>query len=73
MGPYYDHQVGRFVRADPLHDHDILLARARRARAEATRQVFGAVYRSLKAAARAATTLANFRHRQPARLTGGCN
>jgi len=87
MGPYYDHQVGRFERPDPPNDRDIVLARARRARAEATREVFGAVYRSLKAATGNLAGLArhagagaalrpphgDFRHGARARLTGGCN
>ena len=45
MGPFYDHQVGRFVRPDPVRDRDILLAHARRARAEAMADMFGALYR----------------------------
>ncbi len=69
MAPYYDQQVGRFARPDPLRDHDVILARVRRARAEATRQALTAIYRSLKSAA----TLREFRHRRPARLTAGCN
>jgi hypothetical protein len=87
MGPYYDHQVGRFERPEPLHDRDLLLARARRARAEATREVFGAVYRGLKAAAGTVAGLArhagagaalrpppsDFCPGRPTRLTGGCN
>ena len=45
MGPFYDHQVGRFVRPDPVRDRDILLAHARRARAEAMADMFGALHR----------------------------
>lgn len=87
MGPYYDHQVGRFERPDPVNDREILLARARRARAEATADMFGALWAGLKSAA---TAMAGFvrcagagaalrpprtelRHGGPARLTGGCN
>ena len=57
------------------------------ARAEAMREVFGAIYRRLKAAAGTAAGLArhagagaalrpphgHFRHGRPARLTGCCN
>jgi hypothetical protein len=53
MGPFYDHQVGRFERPDPVRDPDILLARARRARAEAMAEMFGTLYRSVKASAHA--------------------
>jgi hypothetical protein len=73
MGPYYDHQVGRFAPPDPVTDHDIIRARARRARAEATRDLLGAIGRGLKAAVRGVATLGDVRHRRPARLTGGCN
>lgn len=87
MGPRYDHQVGRFERPDPVNDRDILLARARRARAEATAQMFRAAYGGVKAAARGVALLlrhagagaawrpphGDFRHGGPARLTGGCN
>jgi hypothetical protein len=32
MGPYYDHQVGRFERLDPWQDHETMLgAHAKRA------------------------------------------
>jgi hypothetical protein len=53
MGPYYDHQVGRFERPDPWSDREILLARARRARAEATAELFGAIWAGVKFAAKA--------------------
>jgi hypothetical protein len=53
MGPYYDHQVGRFERPDPWHDHEILFARARQARADATAELFRALWSGLKIAARA--------------------
>lgn len=87
MGPYYDHQVGRFERPDPVNDRDILLARARQARAEAMAEVFGTLYRGLKSAAGAVVTFVrhagagaalrppyvDVRHHGPTRLTGGCN
>ncbi len=44
MGPYFDHQVGRFE----APDREILAARARQARAEATADMFGALYAGLK-------------------------
>jgi hypothetical protein len=47
MGPYYDHQVGRFEPLDPARHRDILLARARRARAEATAALLAALWRRL--------------------------
>jgi hypothetical protein len=86
MGPYYDHQVGRFEPPDRLSDREILLIRARRARAEATADVFGALYAGVKSAALAVVGLvrsagagaalmpprAAARHQGPARLTGGC-
>jgi hypothetical protein len=53
MGPYYDHQVGRFERPDPWQDHETLLLRARRARAEATVEMFGALWAGLKTASKA--------------------
>jgi hypothetical protein len=87
MGPFYDHQVGRFERPDPVRDRDILLARARRARAEAIADMFGALYRGVKASANAVTRFVRYagagaalkpphgelHHHGPARLTGGCN
>jgi len=87
MGPYYDHQVGRFERPDPVKDRDILLARARRARAEAMADMFGALWAGLRSAASAVVAFVRyagagaalkpphgeFRHHGPARLTGGCN
>jgi hypothetical protein len=53
MGLYYDHQVGRFERPDPWQDHETLLLRARRARAEATAEMFGALWAGLKNATKA--------------------
>jgi hypothetical protein len=53
MGPYYDHQVGRFERPDPWHDHETLVARARQARAEATAELFRALWVGLKTATKA--------------------
>jgi hypothetical protein len=87
MGPYYDHQVGRFEPPDPVRDREILLARARRARAEAMADMFGALYGGLKTAAKAVAAFVRYagagaalrpphgelRHHRPARLTGGCN
>lgn len=87
MGPYYDHQVGRFEGPDPVNDREILLARARRARAEAMADMVGALWEGLRSAARAVTGFVRYagagaalrpphgelRHHGPARLTGGCN
>jgi hypothetical protein len=87
MGPYYDHQVSRFEPPDPVSDRDILLAQARRARAEATRQMLRAAYRGLKAAGGSVAALVGYtgagaalrpphgdvRRGRPARLTGACN
>jgi hypothetical protein len=87
MGPYYDHQVGRFERPDPWPDREILLARARRARADAVAEVFGALWAGLKSAARAGAGFVrhagggaalmpprgDVRHHHPAGLTGGCD
>lgn len=84
MGPYYDHQVGRFEPPDRLSDREILFARARRARAEATADIFGALYAGTKSAALAvvgfvrcagagAALLPPRAEAQgPARLTDGC-
>jgi hypothetical protein len=86
MGPYYDHQVGRFERPDPVNDREILLARARRARAEAMADMFGALYHGVTSAAKATAAFVRhagagaalkpphgeLRHHGP-RLTGGCN
>jgi hypothetical protein len=87
MGPYYDHQVGRFERPDPATDREILLALARRARAEAMADMFGALWAGLKTSAKAVITFVRhagagaalrpphgeLRHHGPAHLTGGCN
>jgi hypothetical protein len=84
MGPYYDHQVGRFEPFDPVLDHDILLARARRARAKATAAMFGALWRRLRNGVAAFVRHAGdgaalrpphdeLRHHRPARLTARCN
>jgi hypothetical protein len=86
MGPYYDHQVGGFVPPDPVKDRDILLARARRARAEAMADMLSALYDGLRTAAKAVASLwrragdgaalrpphADVRQHGPAHLTGGC-
>jgi len=40
MAPYYDHQVGRFEPPALPDHHAIILARARRARAQATSDLF---------------------------------
>jgi hypothetical protein len=45
---YYDHQVGRFEPPTLPDEHQVLIARARRARAEATAAMFKALYRGLK-------------------------
>lgn len=87
MGPFYDHQVGRFEGSDPVRQRDILLAQARRARAEAMADMFGALYRKVKASAKAVAEFVRYagagaalkpphgalRRHGPARLTGGCN
>jgi hypothetical protein len=87
MGPFYDHQVGRFERPDPVREREILLARARRARAEAMADLFGALYRGVKSSATAVARFVRYagagaalrppyvdvRHHGPTRLTGGCN
>ena len=57
MGPYYDHQVGRFERPDAWSDRETLLARARRARAEATAGMLKALWAGLKSSARAVAGL----------------
>ncbi|MGH6912666.1 MAG: hypothetical protein ACREH3_03045 [Geminicoccales bacterium] len=77
MAPFYDHQVGRFEAPLRLDDRETYLARARRARADATAHMFGALFRGLARAligfVRGATLLPpqRDRHRTP-RLTGGC-
>jgi hypothetical protein len=87
MGPYYDHQVGRFEPPDPVKDREILLARARRARAQAMAEVFGALWAGLRTSAKAVAgfvrhagvgaalkpPLGDAHHHRTARLTGGCN
>ena len=87
MGPHYDHQVGRLELPDPVKDRDILLARARRARAEAMADMFVALYRGIAASAKAVARFVRYAgagaalkpplpdlHRGgAARLTGGCN
>jgi len=87
MQTHYDHQVGRFEAPRRLGDRDVLLARARRARAEAMAENFGALYAGLKSVAgsvvgfvrcagRGAALIppgGDFHNRTPARLTGGCN
>jgi hypothetical protein len=54
MGPYYDHQVGRFERPDPWEDRETMLARARQARADAAAEMFGSLWARLKTATKAA-------------------
>jgi hypothetical protein len=71
MGPYYDHQVGRFERPDPWQDHEILVARARQARADATAELFRTLWAGMKAEAKAVAGL--MRHHRQAGLTGGCD
>jgi len=52
---YYDHQVGRFEPPALPDDREILIASARRARADATADLFRALYRGLQVAARGGT------------------
>jgi hypothetical protein len=82
MGPYYDHQVGRFEPLDPLPDRERLLARARRVRAEATAAMLAALWRRLTsgvaafvrgAGAPQRPPRAALRHRHLGRLTASCN
>jgi hypothetical protein len=87
MGPHYDHQVGRFVPPDPVQERDILLARARRARAEAIADMYGAIFRGITNSAKAVARFVRYagagaalkpprvelRPHGAARLTGGCN
>lgn len=87
MGPFYDHQVGRLEGPDPVRQREILLAQARRARAEAIADMFGALYRNVKASAKAMAEFVRYagagaalkpphgelRRQGPMRLTGGCN
>ena len=86
MGPFYDHQVGRFVRPDPVRNREILLAHARRARAEAMADMLGALHRRVTSSVKAVAAFLRYagagtalkppngelRHHGP-RLTGGCN
>ena len=53
MSLYYDHQVGRFEGPDPWQDRETMLARARQARAEATAELFRALWAGLKTATKA--------------------
>jgi hypothetical protein len=87
MGTFYDHQVGRFETPDPARDREILLVRARQARARAVADMLGAVHRGLRSTAKALATFvrhagagAALRPPQPelrrhgaAPLTGGCD
>ena len=87
MQTHYDHQVGRFEAPRLPEDRDVLIARARRARAEAMAEIFGALYAGLKIAARSVVGFVRYaghgaalmpprghvHNRTPARLTGGCN
>lgn len=77
MAPFYDHQVGRFE-APRLDDLEVYLARARRARAEAVANMFGALFRGLANTlvgfVRGATLLPPRRdHYTTPRLTRGCH
>ena len=86
MGPHYDHQVGRFGAPDPLKEREIVLRRARRARAEATAAMLAALWTGAKVLVRRVATilrhagagaalkppLAETRH-GTARLTRCCN
>lgn len=86
MAPYYDHQVGRFEPPTLPDDRQILLARARRARAEATADLFRALYSGLRFVARGMVAFVHcaghgaakmppqghYRGTTPAPLTGGC-
>ena len=60
MGPFYDHQVGRFVRPDPVRDREVLLAHARRARAEAMADMFGALHRRVTSSAKAVAAFVRY-------------
>lgn len=85
MAPYYDHQVGRFEPPTLPDHHEIILARARRARAEATEDLLRALYRGLKLVARRIASFFCYAgygasklppqsgyHGTAAHLTGGC-
>jgi hypothetical protein len=54
---YYDHQVGRFEPPALPDEREVILARARRARAEATADLFRALYSGVKVAARSIARL----------------
>jgi len=82
---YYDHQVGRFEPPALPDDRQVLIARARRARAEATADLFRALYRGLKRVAAGIATFFCYAgygaakmppqggyHGTPAHLTHGC-
>jgi hypothetical protein len=82
---YYDHQVGRFEPPTPPDQRQVLIARARRARAEATAELFKALYRGLKRVAAGVATFFRYAgygaakmppqggyHGTPAHLTHGC-
>jgi hypothetical protein len=87
MQTHYDHQVGRFEAPRLPEDRDLLIARARRARAEAMTEVFGTLYAGLRSVARSVVGFvrcagrgaalmpprSDFHNRTPARLTGACN
>jgi hypothetical protein len=86
MQTHYDHQVGRFEGPRALDSWDVLMARARRARAEAMTEMFGALLRrvtstarraigSVRSARRAAGLMPTreLQTRTPLRLTGGCD
>jgi hypothetical protein len=83
MRTHYDHQVGRFEAPKRLDDREALIARARQARAEATAELFGALFRRLASVARAAVGSVRGAALMPPRgdlhvrtrlhLTGGCD
>lgn len=85
MAPYYDHQVGRFEPPALPDEREIILVRARRARAKATAELFRALYRGLKLVARSIAIFFCYAgygaaklppqggyHGTAAPLTGGC-
>jgi hypothetical protein len=86
MQTHYDHQVGRFEAPRRLDDREVLIARARQARAEAMAEMFGALLRRLASVGRRAigfvgsagsgaglTSPRELHTRTPLRLTGGCD
>jgi hypothetical protein len=82
MQTHYDHQVGRFEAPRRLDDREVLIARARQARAEAMAEMFSALFRRLASVARDAlgpgrgaglVPPRKLHPRTPLRLTGGCD